>query len=111
MPTCFICPKRVFILRLLIRLLLKLFSAENDRLHARLVQTVSFSEVKDIKLDLCSPLTLVDNFEVEPLGVSFSVEVVFEPQVVFYVVHFRCLAQITRFKSTVKDKHVVKRWN
>lgn len=48
----------------------------------------------------------VDDLEVEPLGVTLRVDVVFKPQVVLNVVHLDGSSQIGVFKSAIENKHV-----
>ena len=53
----------------------------------------------------------VDDLEIEPLGMTLGINVIFKPQVVFNVVHFNGSSQICIFESTVKNKHVFLLWN
>ena len=50
---------------------------------------------------------MVDDFEIVPLGVAFSIQVVIKPKIILHIVNFGCFPKIAWFKSTVEDKHVV----
>lgn len=49
----------------------------------------------------------MDNFEIEPLSVALSVDIVLEPEIVLDVVYFHRPTKVGAFEFRVKDKHVV----
>jgi len=107
-PSVLVCPKRVVILGRFSANLGESFLAEHDRLHPCFVQTVGFCEIQDVELNLCRLFSFVDNFEEEPLSVTLRVEIIFEPEVVLYVVDFGSFAEVSRLETAVEYEHVVK---
>lgn len=71
-------------------LLLKVLERKHNRLHAGFVERVSLGQVEDVELYFGCFFRLVDNLEVKPLRVPPCVQIVFEPQVVLYVVDLAC---------------------
>ena len=45
----------------------------------------------------------VDDLEIEPLGMTLGINVIFKPQVVFNVIYFNSSPQIAIFESAVKN--------
>lgn len=107
-PPILLAPECVFVW---LRLTRKLFLGEDHGLHPCLVKTVGLRQIQNFKLDGCRPLSLDNHFEVKPLGVALGVEIIFEPQVVFCIVHFAGLPQVAALKTTVKEQHVVQVWH
>ena len=70
---------RVKPLRLFKILLHEFLFRKDNRFHACLVQGVCLRQVQDIKLDFARLVTLIHNFEVEPLGVTFRIQIILEP--------------------------------
>jgi hypothetical protein len=106
-PTVFRSPERITVLATLCTHLLKSLLTKNNRFHTSFVQTVSLCEVQYVELNLSCFFGFVDNFEVEPLRVALCVEIVFKPKVVFDVVDFGSLSEITRLETAVENEHVV----
>ena len=52
---------------------------EDHRFHSYFVETVTFGKIEDTELDGGLLVSFVNNFVVEPLGVSFSVDIIIEP--------------------------------
>lgn len=48
----------------------------------------------------------MNNFEVEPLGVTLSVHVILKQQVVLHIVDFDCPSQIAVLETRIKDQDV-----
>ena len=75
------------------------------RLHARLVQTRGLAEVEHVELDfvhlsVCmQDYVLVYYFEIVPLGVSSSIQIILQPEIVFHIVYLGSLPKIAIFKS------------
>ena len=46
-------------------------------------------------------------FKVEPLSVAFSIHVIFQQQVIFYVIHFNSSSQVSIFKARLKNQDVL----
>ncbi len=94
MPAVLVGPERVNRSGIFRTHFLKLFCAKNDRFHARLIQTVGFSEIQNVELNLCRFLPFVDNLEVEPLGMTLRIQIVFKPKVVLDIIYLCCLPKI-----------------
>ena len=53
----------------------------------------------------------MNDFEVEPLGMTFGIDIVFKPQIIFYVINFNGSTKIARFKTWLKNQNIFLSWN
>ena len=66
----------------------------NTRLHPVAVKAGGFGQIHNIELNHLASGQLRDHFEVKPLGVALSIEIIRQEQVVFKRTHFHCFGQV-----------------
>ena len=54
---------------------------------------------------------LVDDLKIVPLSVSFGVQVIFQPKIVFHIIDFGDFAQVPVLESGVKDEDILLLWH
>lgn len=82
------------------------FLGVEERLHPLIVGALWLHKVYEIELVGCE-LPCVRHFEVKPLGISCSVMVVLQDQVIFILANLHSAPKVSRLKSALEDQGVV----